>query len=104
MAATVVAEFVVTYYQIMVYRKTMSVRKLFEGSWKYLVAAVIMFIPTFYLSNQLESGYRNYSNLLIEIMVGTVIYITANIILRTPEVKIFREFVQNNLKNKIRGK
>ncbi|MFT9004158.1 MAG: polysaccharide biosynthesis C-terminal domain-containing protein [Liquorilactobacillus hordei] len=104
MAATVVAEFVVTYYQIMVYRKTMSARKLFEGSWKYLVAAVIMFIPTFYLSNQLESGYRNYRNLLIEIMVGMVIYITANIILRTPAVKIFREFVQNNLKNKIRGK
>lgn len=97
MVATVIAEFVVTLYQIMVYKKVLKVRGLFVGSWKYVIASIIMYIPTSYLSNNLKSSYVN---LVLEVTVGVIIYLIMNILLRTPAVGICQKFIYDNISNK----
>ena len=83
MWSTVVSETSVTLYQLWAVRGLLSYRKLFSNSWKYLVAGIVMFIPVFWMNQNLKDSWLMMG---IEVIVGIIIYSTIVILLRAPIV------------------
>ena len=79
MVATVASEVTVTLYQLWVIRKIASYRSLFHGSWKYLISSLLMFIVVFTINRFAKDTWLM---LLVEILVGAVIYVTMVYILK----------------------
>lgn len=80
MGATVVAEISVAIYQLYIVRKEFNVWKMLLESWKYLLSGVVMFIIVYILNIKLS---MNMHNLMLQILVGGIIYLGMNIILKT---------------------
>lgn len=69
--ATVVSEVVVTAYQLFVIRDMVSYRNLFADGWKFLLAAVAMFIPVFWLNSTMSVSAIS---LALQVTLGIGIY------------------------------
>ncbi|WP_203640817.1 flippase [Levilactobacillus andaensis] len=69
--ATVISEVVVTAYQLFVIRDMVSYRNLFADGWKFLVAAVAMFIPVFGLNLTMSISAVS---LALQVVLGMGIY------------------------------
>lgn len=69
--ATVISEVVVTAYQLFVIRDMVSYRNLFADGWKFLVAAVAMFIPVFWLNLTMSISAVS---LALQVVLGMGIY------------------------------
>ncbi|MFC6260623.1 flippase [Levilactobacillus fujinensis] len=69
--ATVISEVVVTAYQLFVIRDMVSYRNLFADGWKFLVAAVTMFIPVFWLNMTMSV---TAVSLALQVTLGIGIY------------------------------
>lgn len=91
MVATVLSELVVTAYQLWVIRHEIIFSKLFQNIGKYLVAGGIMFIVIFGMNMKLIFNWRL---LLIEIIIGILIYGGLLLILRPTILKIFMQYRQ----------
>ena len=91
--ATVISEFVVTMVQIILIRNQFSIYKLFQGTWKYLCASVVMFIFV-RLANMRMPG--TFGSFVIQIFIGLFIYIILIVVLHAP---ILGQLM--NLKNKV---
>ena len=81
--ATDISEFAVTAVQLFYIRNTISRRKLFSSIWKYLICGLIMFVVVYRLSRLIS---MSVPNLIVEVLVGAVIYIVGVIIIHAPVV------------------
>lgn len=70
--ATVGSEFLVTASQLWMIHSTISRRKLFRETWKYLFCGMVMFI----MVNRICSVINmTVANLILEVVVGAIIYL-----------------------------
>lgn len=81
MWSTVISEISVTLYQLWAVRGLLSYRKLFSNSWKYLISGIIMFIPVFWMNQNLKDSLLMMG---LEIIAGVIIYSLLIIILKAP--------------------
>ena len=94
MWSTVISEISVTLYQLWAVRGLLSYKKLFSNSWKYLIAGIIMFIPVFWMNQNLKDSWLMMG---LEIIVGVIIYGVMVILLRAPIVGQAKELIANRL-------
>ncbi|NEX50000.1 polysaccharide biosynthesis C-terminal domain-containing protein, partial [Lactococcus lactis] len=80
MIATVIAEAAVTIYQFYILRNDFEIGTMILSCWKYFLSGAIMFGVVFYLNNLWKMNFRN---LLFQIVIGAIIYIILNILLKT---------------------
>lgn len=80
MVATVLAELAVTLYQFYLVRKEFDITKMITGTWKYFISGLLMFSVVFYLNHIWK---MDILHLILQVMIGGVIYLIANIILKT---------------------
>ena len=80
--STVFSEMSVLAYQVWVIRHTsqLRIKKLFEGTLKYLFAGFLMFIVVFYFNLKLKA---DVSAMIIEILMGIIIYSILLLVLKT---------------------
>lgn len=81
---TDVSEFVVTSVQLFYIRDTISRRKLFGAVWKYLLAGLVMFLVVYRIANTIR---MNVLNLILEVLLGVVVYAIGIFLLRAPILK-----------------
>ena len=96
MWSTVLSEISVTAYQLFVVRKSLDIRKIFTGSWKYLLSGIVMFVPVFWLNTHMKASWLW---MLVEIIVGIVVYGVMIILLKPPVVYQAREMYANKAKD-----
>lgn len=89
MWSTVLSEISVTAYQLFVVRNDLEVRKMFGSTWKYLLSGIVMFIPVFWLNTHMKASWLW---LLIEVVIGSVIYLCMVFLLRAPMVGQLKVF------------
>ena len=70
--ATVGSEFLVTASQLWMIRNTISRRKMFRETWKYLFCGMIMFIVVNRICSVIN---MTVANLILEVVVGAIIYL-----------------------------
>lgn len=80
MIATVISELSVTLYQLFIVRNQISLKKLFDSLWKYFLSGLIMFAIVFLLDHLLKN---NWLMLILEVIVGVIVYILFIIGLKT---------------------
>lgn len=95
MIATSIAEFSVTLYQLFIVKRSLSLKDLFHGSWKYFISGLIMFIVVFWMNRNLKDSWLMMG---LEILVGVMIYISIVLILRAPIVYEARDLVIQKLR------
>lgn len=89
--ATVFSEFSVTVLQIYFIRNQISIRKLFNDTWKYFMAGLVMFFIVRYL-NSIEPGKFMY--FALQICIGGVIYIGITLLLRAQFLRTAFRFIK----------
>ena len=80
---TVLSEISVTAYQLFVVRKSLDIRKMFSGNWKYLLSGIVMFVPVFWLNTHMKASWLW---MLIEILIGIIIYVMMLLLLKPPVI------------------
>lgn len=80
MIATVISELSVTLYQLFIVRNQISLKKLFDSLWKYFLSGLIMFAIVFLLDHSLKN---NWLMLILEVIIGVIVYILFIIGLKT---------------------
>ena len=83
MWSTVLSEISVTAYQLFVVRKSLDIKKMFAGSWKYLLSGIVMFVPVFWLNTHMKASWLW---MLIEILIGIIIYVMMLLLLKPPVI------------------
>lgn len=86
--ATVLSELSVTFYQLIVVRKQINYKELFNETIKYCCAGVVMFIIISVLDRLLVITWMNLG---VEVLIGMVIYILMLILLK---VKILYRIIK----------
>ena len=84
--ATVIAEFSVTLVQVLLTRKIFTFKHILKLVYKYIIAALIMFLGILMLSNILSISILNT---FIEVFLGSIIYFFILIILKDKTVGSF---------------
>ena len=95
MIATSIAEFSVTLYQLFIVKRSLSLKDLFHGSWKYFISGLIMFIVVFWMNRNLKDSWLM---LFLEIIVGIIIYAMFTLILRVPIIYEVRDLIIKRLR------
>ncbi|MDH5101417.1 polysaccharide biosynthesis C-terminal domain-containing protein [Lactobacillus kefiranofaciens] len=95
MIATSIAEFSVTLYQLFIVKRSLSLKDLFHGSWKYFISGLIMFIVVFWMNRNLKDSWLMMG---LEVIGGVVIYGILVLILKAPIVYEARDLVVKNLR------
>lgn len=95
MWSTVISETAVTLYQLFVVRQSLNYKKLFFGSWKYLVSGIVMFVPVFWMNQHLKDSWPMMG---LEVIVGVIIYGIMVLILKAPIVDQARDLIIEKLK------
>lgn len=90
MWSTVLSEISVTAYQLFVVRKSLDIRKIFTGSWKYLLSGIVMFVPVFWLNTHMKASWLW---MLVEVALGVVIYAGMVCLLRAPVLDQLKELL-----------
>lgn len=89
MYATVMAELAVVIVQLYALRNVFQFSKLFSGTWKYVICSFFMTI-TILTMNYFIQFSNNWITVLIDVMLGVIVYIVSNIVLKT---NIVTEFI-----------
>ena len=95
MWSTVISEISVTLYQLWVVRDLKKKKKLFSDSWKYLLAGILMFIPVFWMNQNLRDSWLMMG---LEIIVGVIIYGIMVMLLRASIIEQAKELIKNRLR------
>ncbi|WP_416353502.1 oligosaccharide flippase family protein [Agrilactobacillus fermenti] len=93
MYAAAIAELAVTVSQLIVVRHELDFKQLFSGTWKYLLAGLVMGITIRVIDPMLKLSILN---LALEVVLGGAIYVVLNIVLRTPLAQMVRAFVKEH--------
>ena len=88
--ATSIAEFSVTLYQLFIVKRSLSLKDLFHGSWKYFISGLIMFIVVFWMNRNLRDTWLM---MFAEIIVGMVVYGGLVLFLKAPIVYEARDLL-----------
>lgn len=91
--STTISEFAVTAFQIYSIKNTIRRRQLFKDTWRYMLSGGIMFIVVYRINTTI---YMNTTNLIIQILLGGLIYVIGLVLLRAP--------ILNQLKDMLDGK
>ena len=89
--STVLSELAVTAYQLFIVREQIKYRNLFTDTFKYLFAGLIMFIVVFFLDSKLKNSW---AMLIVEVLVGMVIYFSLLLILRAKVIKDAKNMIK----------
>ena len=95
--ATSISEFSVTAVQLMYIKSTIRRRQLFSTFWKYLLSGLFMFFIVNRLANIIK---MNIGNLILEIVLGIMVYMLCLFILHAPIIAQAQGLVTNYRKNK----
>ncbi|KRL05747.1 polysaccharide biosynthesis C-terminal domain-containing protein [Liquorilactobacillus oeni] len=90
--ATVLSELAVTGYQLWKIRGQVKFRELFVNVPKYLIAGIIMFLAVFKVNSIQNFGILA---ILMQVLLGTTIYIVVLLILRPTILKKIRSIIEN---------
>lgn len=90
--ATVISEFAVTAVQLYCIQTTIKRRKLFVAFWRYLLSGFLMYLVVLRLDQMMT---MNIINLIIQVIIGAVIYIACLFILRAPIIKQAKKLLAN---------
>lgn len=91
--ATVLSEFSVTLYQLIVVRKQIDYKKLFTDTWKYLLAGLIMFAEVIYLNYKLPSTWLM---LIVEVALGMIVYLLLLFVFRVKLIDKAKELLSKD--------
>lgn len=72
MIATVISEFSVTLSMLLLVRKQLEIKKMFENFLKYLISSILMFLIVFFLDKQLPLSWLG---ILVEVSVGIIVWL-----------------------------
>lgn len=89
--ATVLSEFLVTAVQLIFIRNTIRRRQLFSSVWKYLVAGFVMFVVVYRFNQMMR---MSIPNLLVQVVIGALVYCTGVFLLRAPIIKQARQLLK----------
>lgn len=89
--ATVLSELLVTAVQLMFIRNTIRRRQLFSSVWKYLVAGFVMFVVVYRFNQMMR---MSIPNLLVQVVIGALVYCTGVFLLRAPIIKQARQLLK----------
>lgn len=92
MIATVLSELGVTEYQLIAVRKELTIRTLFSGIWKYLIAGIAMFAVVLYLN---LTWSMSYVTLAAEVIIGMAIYVVILLGLKPKILQTVQEWRKN---------
>lgn len=81
--ASVASEFAVTAVQLYFVKSTIRRRMLFKNVWRYLCSGLIMFVVVYRLTSMM---HMNIFNLVVQVLVGIIVYVVSIIALRAPIV------------------
>ncbi|MCW3763732.1 polysaccharide biosynthesis C-terminal domain-containing protein [Weissella confusa] len=95
--ATSISEFSVTAVQLMYIKSTIRRRQLFSTFWKYLLSGLFMFFIVNRLANIIK---MNIGNLVLEVVLGIMVYMLCLFILHAPIIAQAQALVTNYRKNK----
>ena len=95
--ATSISEFSVTAVQLMYIKSTIRRRQLFSTFWKYLLSGLFMFFIVNRLANIIK---MNIGNLVLEVVLGIMVYMLCLFILHAPIIAQAQRLVTNYRKNK----
>lgn len=95
--ATSISEFSVTAVQLMYIKSTIRRRQLFSTFWKYLLSGLFMFFIVNRLANIIK---MNIGNLVLEVVLGIMVYMLCLFILHAPIIAQGQGLVTNYRKNK----
>lgn len=95
MWSTVLSETGVTLYQLIAVKGLLSYKELFKESWKYLLSGIIMFIPVFWMNQNLHDSWLM---MVLEVLVGVLIYSIMAILLRTSIVNQAKGLIKNRFR------
>lgn len=95
--ATDVSELVVTSVQLYFIRTTISRRKLFGSTWKYLLSGIIMFIVVYRLALTI---HMTIPNLCVEVISGFIVYVLALLTLKAPILQQAKSLIQSQINKK----
>ena len=90
--ATDISELTVTAVQLYYIKNTISRRKLFGNVWKYILSGAIMFIVVYRLALIIN---MTVVNLIVEVIVGIIVYLLGIILLKAPIVNQAIKLIQN---------
>jgi len=90
--ATVLSELSVTAYQLIVVRKQINYRMLFDDQYKYFLSGLVMYLLIVVLDKMLPS---NWISLIIEVCSGIFIYLILLLILRVKLISKGRVLLKN---------
>jgi O-antigen/teichoic acid export membrane protein len=90
--ATVASEITSTGLQLFFIKDQISIKRLFEGFWKYVIAGACMFLIVRYMNNMLN---MNFLTLVLEVVIGGIVYVSLCLILKAPFTKTAIEFVKD---------
>lgn len=88
--ATVLAEFVVTFYQIKSIKKYVDIKRLFINCWKYLISGSVMYGAVLYMNLNLKF---NIFTLLLQVITGIIIYFGLVVLTKPSGLKNVREIL-----------
>lgn len=95
--ATVISEFAVTAYQYLSIRKEFSSSDLFGGLWKYFISGLLMFVVVFWMN---QSFKMTIIQLILQIILGILIYTLSNILLKT-QLWLMASELLGKMKNRV---
>jgi O-antigen/teichoic acid export membrane protein len=78
--ATVIAEFSVTLVQIILARKIISLKTIFQGKWKHFISGLITFTVLLIIS---RIQINVIAKILLEITTGIIVYMLIELMLKT---------------------
>ncbi|MCH4172679.1 MAG: polysaccharide biosynthesis C-terminal domain-containing protein [Lactobacillus sp.] len=90
MLATVLAEVVVTGYQVLAIAKQVDLKQMFNDQWKYFLGGILLFLAVRGLHDHWQMTIKN---LVIEVAAGVVVYGLAILILRPKVLKQATRFL-----------
>ena len=88
--ASAISEFIVTAVQLYFIRNTIRRRELFGNMWKYLLSGGLMFIVVYRVNSLVK---MNFGNLIMQILVGTVVYMVGLVITKAPILDQAKEMI-----------
>ena len=76
---TVLSELSVTIYQLVVIRKQVNYKLLFDDIFKYFIAGVLMFLTVLFWDRLMSDSWLS---LVVEVIIGIVVYMICLLVLR----------------------
>lgn len=91
MFATVISQFIIILYQFNLVKNELNFHMMFRDNHKYLFSGLLMFIVVYYMNNKMSG---NFISLVIQIIIGAIIYIIMMFLLRVHLLKVIFETVK----------